>query len=73
MRNYFKSICNQAVSQASINQTSLSKTIFLIPCVEEQSKIANFLTAIDEKIEHCQTQIENSEKYKKGLSQKMFV
>ena len=28
------------------------------PCVEEQTKIANFLSAIDEKINHTQTQIE---------------
>jgi len=72
LRNYFKSICNQAVSQASINQSALAKTIIEIPCYPEQTKIANFLSAVDEKINHTQTQIEKTELYKKGLLQKMF-
>lgn len=42
------------------------------PCLEEQTKIANFLTAIDQKINHCQTQIELTTNWKKGLLQKMF-
>lgn len=44
-----------------------------IPCLEEQEKIANFLSAIDEKINHTQTQIEKTERWKKGLLQQMFV
>lgn len=72
-RNYFKTICNQAVSQASINQTELAKTELQIPCEKEQTLIANFLTAIDKKIMHCEKQIEQTEIWKKGLLQKMFV
>lgn len=45
----------------------------LIPSTEEQTKIANFLSAIDDKIKHCQTQIEKTEVWKKGLMQQMFV
>jgi type I restriction enzyme S subunit len=44
-----------------------------IPCLEEQTKIANFLSAIDEKINHCGVQIEKMEVWKKGLLQQMFV
>ncbi len=40
---------------------------------DEQTLIANFLTAIDKKIMHCETQIEQTEIWKKGLLQKMFV
>lgn len=43
-----------------------------LPCESEQTKIANFLSAIDEKISHCQLQIEKMELWKKGLLQRMF-
>ena len=33
----------------------------------------NFLSALDEKITLCTTQIDKTEQYKKGLLQKMFV
>lgn len=38
----------------------------------EQSAIANFLTSLDEKINHTKKQIEKTETWKKGLLQKMF-
>lgn len=50
-----------------------SSEICGIPCLEEQTKIANFLSAIDEKITHCQSQIASTEIWKKGLLQQMFV
>jgi type I restriction enzyme S subunit len=44
-----------------------------VPFLEEQIKIANFLTAIDEKIQLVQGQVNKMEVWKKGLLQKMFV
>ena len=40
---------------------------------EEQTQIADFLSAIDKKIAMVQTQIEHTQMFKKGLLQQLFV
>jgi len=47
--------------------------LIILPCLAEQTKIANFLTAIDDKITHTKTQLDAVKLYKKGLLQKLFV
>ncbi|CAM2821849.1 restriction endonuclease subunit S [Flavobacterium frigoris] len=59
------------VPQLTVPQISAYK--IFIPSIKEQTKIANFLSAIDEKINHCQEQIEKAGIWKKGLLQQMFV
>lgn len=44
-----------------------------LPSNGEQTKIANFLQAIDKKIEQVNTQLSQAKTWKKGLLQKMFV
>ena len=60
-------------SYPAINSTDLSNIIINLPCLAEQTKIANFLSAIDVKIYCCTDQISKTEQYKKGLLQQMFV
>jgi len=43
-----------------------------IPSIQEQTKIANFLSSIDKKIEKVQLQIDKAEEWKKGLLGRMF-
>jgi type I restriction enzyme S subunit len=44
-----------------------------IPSLLEQTKIANFLSAIDKQIALVNSKIEHTKAYKKGLLQQMFV
>lgn len=44
-----------------------------IPCLEEQEKIANFLSSFDEKIDVEKDTLEHLKELKKGLLQQMFV
>jgi len=44
-----------------------------LPCLEEQTKIANFLSSLDQKIEIVAQQIEQAKTWKKGLLQQIFV
>lgn len=63
---------------SGVGQTNLKKEDVLgcptfIPCLEEQTKIANFLSSIDQKTEVVAQQIEQAKLWKKGLLQQMFV
>jgi type I restriction enzyme S subunit len=44
-----------------------------LPALEEQTKIANFLSSIDIKIEQTKSQLDSTKEFKKALLQQMFV
>lgn len=56
-----------------INKTDFSKFEINLPSLTEQTKIAAFLSTLDEKINQCQAQIAKTEVWKKGLLQQLFV
>lgn len=62
----------QGSTRFNMSKVQLMKLTVILPCIEEQTKIANFLSAIDDKINHCEVQIEKTEVWKKGLLQQMF-
>jgi len=64
---------NEATGVPSLNTSSIGNIEIKVPCLEEQTKIANFLSAIDQKIEVVAKQIEQAKQWKKGLLQQMFV
>ncbi|WP_340600516.1 restriction endonuclease subunit S [Acinetobacter sp. HZNU-JH01] len=69
---YIQSIPS-ASAQPNISNQDVMSFELDIPCLEEQTKIANFLSAIDQKIEVVAQQIEQAKQWKKGLLQQMFV
>jgi type I restriction enzyme S subunit len=68
----FKSIEMGAV-QPSIKVSQMIDLHFNIPSLGEQNRIAKLLSAIDDKINANQSQLELVKQYKQGLLQQMFV
>lgn len=60
-------------TMTTIGQEDIKDIRFLIPSLEEQIKIANFLSAIDQKIDLANSELEKAKEWKKGLLQQMFV
>lgn len=52
---------------------NLLETSISLPCFEEQQKIADFLSALDEAINYAKQELDKWKELKKGLLQQMFV
>lgn len=65
-------ILSTGISVLSISKSNLSKLEIHIPSIEEQEKIAGFLTAVDELIADLTKKESLLQKYKKGVMQKIF-
>ena len=68
-RKYVSYVGNPKLMNNVMSEIPISIPMNII----EQTKIANFLSAIDEKIQHNNQQIAKMESWKKGLLQQMFV
>jgi len=70
--NKWVQLMSMRSGQPGINAEEYKILPLDIPSLPEQQKIANFLSAIDVKINYCRNQIEKMEAWKKGLLQQMF-
>ena len=59
--------------QPGINAEEYKTFTIQLPSIPEQTKIANFLTALDRKIESVASQVTLTQTFKRGLLQQMFV
>ena len=73
MLNRFKTVCNKAVSQASINQTELGKTVVKIPSIKTQKKICELYQSLYNKLETENNAISLLQKQKQYLLRQMFI
>ena len=71
-QKYFK-LMGQGSSQQNLSKGDILNFKVLFPIIEEQQKIATYLSSIDTKIESVNNQITQTQTFKKGLLQQMFV
>ena len=66
-------ILAQGSTRFNLSKIELLKLKVLLPSLEEQQKIADFLSSIDSKIESIEKELEGLKEFKRGLLQQMFV
>lgn len=64
---------SQGISVIHLYSSQLASLDLYIPSQKEQTKIANFLTKLDKKIEMIEKELCAVKEFKKGLLQKMFI
>ena len=66
------SLSNEGGTQKFISLKNIRNFTFFIPQLQEQEKIANFLSSVDKKISLTEEKLELFKKYKKGVMQRIF-
>ena len=64
---------NTGGTQKFIALGIIRELIIILPCLTEQTKIANFLSSIDKKIELTTKELNSTKEFKKALLQQMFI
>jgi type I restriction enzyme S subunit len=59
-------------TQKALTIIELNKIKILLPCISEQKKIVNLISAIDAKIEQTIKELDINKKFKMGLLQQLF-
>lgn len=63
----------QGISRINLSPNRIRTISLSIPCLEEQQKIADCLSAFDTAIEDLQKTVEYWKNIKKGLLQQLFM
>ena len=72
-KSYFQSICNKAISQASINQTELGKTVIHIPDLSYQKQICLVYNSLYNKKSLENLYLQVLKQQKSYLLRQMFI
>lgn len=74
-RDYLKKreFLANGTGQKELSEKDFLNFVIKLPCLEEQQKIADFLSSIDNKIEKLSSKLEELKEFKKGLLQQMFA
>lgn len=70
---YRRSITSSGASSNKLNDDDFLNESIFVPCLEEQQKIADFLSTYDEAITYAKQEYDKWKELKKGLLQQMFV
>ncbi|MCK4676765.1 MAG: restriction endonuclease subunit S [Bacteroidales bacterium] len=73
---FFQNLIDKTIggsSQKALTIEKFSRLHIILPPINEQKKIANILSTVDEKIDVISEQIENTRKLKKGLMQRLLT
>ena len=73
IHKFYKKSQGMTSDTLTLKYNLFKDVIISIPIKEEQTKIANFLSSIDKKIELEEEKLEEYKKFKKGLMQRMFI
>lgn len=71
-RKWVNRVSKGKTAQPGINSKQYESYEFLCPCFEEQQKIADFFSDIDNRIELERQRLQTMQELKKGLLQQMF-
>ncbi|PWX67231.1 restriction endonuclease subunit S [Clostridium perfringens] len=70
--NYIENICRGNANQVSITLDDLFEFKIIFPLLQEQEKIANFLSKVDSIIEKQEKKVQYWNSYKRGMMQQIF-
>lgn len=63
----------QGSTRFNMSKIELMKIVISLPSIEEQEKIADYLTSLDNKINLTERKLEQAKRFKSSLLQQMFV